>query len=70
VLDLSSLDLEEIAGALADQTEEHPGLLPAWYAFRDTRASRRAVQWLADNSLIDDGSANSFFSGHPDPALP
>jgi hypothetical protein len=50
--------------------EEHPDLLPAWYAFRDTRASRRAVQWLADNSLIDDGSANSFFSGHPDPALP
>jgi hypothetical protein len=50
--------------------EEHPELLPAWYAFRDTRASRRAVQWLADNSLIDDASADSFFSGHPDPALP
>jgi Uncharacterised protein family (UPF0158) len=50
--------------------EEHPDLLPAWYAFRDTRASRRAVQWLADNSLIDDASADSFFSGHPDPALP
>jgi hypothetical protein len=50
--------------------EEHPDLLPTWYAFRDTRASRRAVQWLADNSLIDDGSANSFFSVHPDPALP
>jgi hypothetical protein len=32
--------------------EEHPELLPAWYAFRDTRASRRAVQWLADNSLV------------------
>ena len=27
--------------------------LPAWYAFRDARARRRAVQWLADNSLID-----------------
>jgi hypothetical protein len=35
VLDLSSLDLEEIA-----------------------------------NALIDEGSANSFFSGHPDPAIP
>src|SRR6266702_1323051 len=42
--------------------EEHPGLLPTWYAFLDARATRRAVQWLADNSLIDDGSANSFFS--------
>jgi hypothetical protein len=50
--------------------EEHPDLLPAWHAFRDTRASRRAVQWLADNSLIDDGSADTFLLGHPDPALP
>jgi len=47
--------------------EEYPDLLPAWYAFRDTRARRRAVQWLADNSLIDDGSADRFLSGHPDP---
>ena len=89
MLDLSSVDLEKIANALADQTDydhrwlidprtgqiafwtsetgnmgafrryegelhaEHPDLLPAWYAFRDARASRRAVQWLADNSLID-----------------
>ena len=50
--------------------EEYPDLLPAWYAFRDTRARRRAVQWLADNSLIDDASADRFLSGHPDPALP
>ena len=50
--------------------EEHPDLLPAWYAFRDTRARRRAVQWLADNSLIDDDSADTFLVRHPDPALP
>jgi len=50
--------------------EEYPDLLPAWYAFRDTRARRRAVQWLADNSLIDDDSADSFLVRHPDPALP
>ncbi len=50
--------------------EEYPDLLPAWYAFRDARARRRAVQWLADNSLIDDDSADGFLSGHPDPALP
>jgi hypothetical protein len=50
--------------------QEYPGLLPAWDAFRDPRARRRAVQWLADNSLIDDGSADRFLSGHPDPALP
>ncbi|MGO9081066.1 MAG: hypothetical protein ACLQDY_18840 [Streptosporangiaceae bacterium] len=41
-----------------------------WYAFRDARARRRAVQWLADNSLIDDDSADCFLSGHPDPVLP
>jgi Uncharacterised protein family (UPF0158) len=50
--------------------EEYPGLLPVWYAFRDTRARRRAVQWLADNSLIDDNAAERFLDGHPDPALP
>jgi hypothetical protein len=50
--------------------EEYPDLLPAWYAFRDARARRRAVQWLADNSLIDDDSAERFLSGHSDPALP
>jgi uncharacterized protein UPF0158 len=50
--------------------EEYPDLLPAWYAFRDARAIRRAVQWLADNSLIEDEAADSFVTGHPDPDLP
>jgi hypothetical protein len=50
--------------------EEYPHLLPAWYAFRDTRAKRRAVEWLADNSLIDDESASRFLADHPDPELP
>jgi hypothetical protein len=50
--------------------EDYPDLLPAWYAFRDARARRRAVQWLADNFLVDDQSAEGFLSGHPDPALP
>lgn len=50
--------------------KEYPDLLPAWYAFRDTRAKRRAVQWLADNSLIHDDAAGLFLAGHPDPDLP
>jgi len=50
--------------------EEYPDLLPAWYAFRDARAKRRAVEWLADHSLIDDGVAGRFLAGHPDPDLP
>jgi hypothetical protein len=50
--------------------QEHPGLLPAWYAFRDVRGMRRAVRWLADNSLIGDEAAEQFLAGHPDPDLP
>jgi hypothetical protein len=50
--------------------EEYPHLLPAWYAFRDVRAKRRAVEWLVDNSLVDDESANRFLTEHPDPELP
>ena len=50
--------------------EGHPDLLPAWYAFRDARARRRAVQWLADNSLIDDEAAARFLAVHTDPDVP
>jgi Uncharacterised protein family (UPF0158) len=50
--------------------EEHPDLLPAWYAFRDARTKRRAVQWLQDNSLIDDDTADRYGADHPDPQLP
>jgi Uncharacterised protein family (UPF0158) len=50
--------------------EEYPDLLPAWYAFQDVRALRRAVEWLAENSLIDDDAASRFLADHPDPDLP
>jgi hypothetical protein len=54
----------------AELHEEYPNLLPAWYAFRDSRAKRRAVEWLADNSLVDDDTADRFRTDHPDPELP
>jgi len=50
--------------------EEYPDLLPAWYAFRDVRAKRRAVEWLVDNSLITDDTAHGYLNDHPDPDLP
>jgi hypothetical protein len=50
--------------------EEYPELLPAWYAFRDARAARRAVEWLAENSLIEDEAADRFLADHPDPDVP
>jgi hypothetical protein len=54
----------------AELHEEYPHLLPAWYAFRDARAMRRAVEWLADNNLIQDETANRYFADHLDPDLP
>jgi uncharacterized protein UPF0158 len=42
-------------------------LLPAWYAFRDSRARHRAVQWLADHALISDEDAGSFLAEDPYP---
>ena len=50
--------------------EQYPQLLAAWYAFRDTRARRRAVEWLADNSLVDQDAAARFFEQHPEPTVP
>ena len=49
---------------------EHPELLPAWQAFRDNRAKCRAVEWLAENSLVDDGEVSRFRTENPDPAVP
>lgn len=50
--------------------EEYPELLPIWYAFRDNRAQRRAVDWLLDHGLIDQDTADGFFNDHPDPKPP
>ncbi|MFY1577350.1 UPF0158 family protein [Verrucosispora sp. WMMD703] len=50
--------------------EEYPHLLPAWHAFRDARSRRRAVEWLVDNSLIDDETGERCMVEHPDPDLP
>ena len=50
--------------------EHHPELISAWHALRDARAQRRAVQWLLDQELIEDGAARQFERDHPDPGLP
>ena len=50
--------------------EEYPDLLPTWYAFRDARANRRAVDWLLDQGLVQDDAARKFMADHPDPDLP
>ena len=50
--------------------DRFPDLLPTWTKFRETRARRRAVEWLAENSLIDDSSATQYIAEHPDPDVP
>ena len=51
----------------SELSEEYPHLLPG---FRDTRVRRRAVEWLADTSLVDGDEAARFLDEHRDPALP
>ncbi len=50
--------------------EEYPHLLPAWHAFRETRANRRAVEWLEEEGLIREDAAHQYVQDHPDPDLP
>jgi hypothetical protein len=50
--------------------EEYPELVQVWYAFRDARARRRAVEWLIDNDLVDDEKAREFLADSPEPDLP
>jgi hypothetical protein len=50
--------------------DEDPRLLAAWYALRGARGRCRAVEWLLDNSLIDDAAAQRYFEEHPEPELP
>lgn len=50
--------------------EEYPNLRGAWEAFREVRAKRRAVEWLADQELIEEDAASRFMADHPDPDLP
>ncbi len=47
----------------------HPELISSWHAFRDARARVRAVQWLADEGLIEDDVAQRFTRDHPEPAM-
>ena len=50
--------------------QSHPNLVQVWHRFRDTRALRRAVEWLVDNSLVDEKTGERFAINHQDPELP
>ena len=50
--------------------QRHPELIPVWHAWRDARARVRAVQWLADEGLIDEDAAQRFQREQREPTLP
>ena len=49
---------------------QDPDLLSAWHAFRDVRARVRAVQWLADEGLVDGDAALQLARDTSEIALP
>lgn len=53
-----------------DTLFEFPELRAAWFAFHDARYQRRALQWLADEGIIDPEVAQREQASRPDPELP
>jgi predicted nucleotidyltransferase len=53
-----------------DTLIEFPGLREGWFAFHDARMSRRALEWLADQGVIDSETAEREAQKHPDPEIP
>jgi hypothetical protein len=50
--------------------EHHPELISNWQAVRDAKARLRAVHWLLDEGLIEEGATQRFISDHPGPDPP
>lgn len=52
-----------------DTLFEFPGIRAEWFAFRDARARRRAIEWLEDRRLVTVERARQAASAHPDPPV-
>jgi hypothetical protein len=50
-----------------DTLVEFPDLREQWFRFRDARAARRALRWLADEGLVDTAAAAALAAQHADP---
>ena len=53
-----------------DTLFEFPELRQAWFRFHDARMSRRALEWLAGEGLVDEAAAERAAAEHSDPDLP
>lgn len=47
-----------------------PELRQVWFDFRDARAQRRALEWLARQRLVDEAAAERAIAARPDPQPP
>lgn len=63
-------DQREAAGRFDDTLRRFPELQPAWSAFRDARAYRDALRWLAKMGYVDSTEAEAASWSYPDPELP
>ncbi len=53
-----------------DTLHELPDLRAAWFALHDARMERRAIEWLREEGLASDESADRACAARPDPDLP
>ena len=51
-----------------DTLVEFPDLRDQWFRFRDARAHRRALRWLAASGIVDPAAAERAAAAFPDPA--
>jgi predicted nucleotidyltransferase len=52
-----------------DTLFDFPELHAAWFRFHDVRLERRAIQWLADEALVEQAAAERELDERPDPDL-
>ena len=52
-----------------DTLSEFPALQAAWFHLHDIRMERRAIEWLADENLIERAAAERALAERPEPDL-
>ena len=52
-----------------DAMLDYPDLRRAWFAFHDARGERRAIDWLAENELVDPAEAEAAVARRPERAV-
>ncbi len=51
-----------------DELYDHPELQQQWYAFKEARLRRRAIEWLAELGLVAEGEARRAIAEHEQPS--